>query len=149
VYFSKTCGENSSFIKIWQEWRVLYIKIYIHLWYHAEVFLEWEMFQTKDVEKIKTHILCSITFSRKSCRLWDNVEKSCRAGQATDDNVIQPTRCACWITKATNAQSEYVILFTFRWQQWLHEAVQCYVIRLHVLYLSGRKLQSFIFEHCY
>jgi len=34
------------------------------------------------VEKIKTHILCSITF-RKSCRLWDNVGKYCRAGQVT------------------------------------------------------------------
>jgi len=33
------------------------------------------MFQTKGVEKIKTHILCSVTFFRKSCRLWDNVEK--------------------------------------------------------------------------
>jgi len=33
------------------------------------------MFQTKIVEKIKTHILCSVTFARKSCRLWDNVEK--------------------------------------------------------------------------
>jgi hypothetical protein len=36
-------------------WRRKYI-------YVAELFLEWEMFQTKVVEKIKTHILCSITF---------------------------------------------------------------------------------------
>jgi len=42
------------------------------------------MFQTKVVQKIKTHILCSITFFRKSFRLWDNVGKCCRAGQATD-----------------------------------------------------------------
>jgi len=33
------------------------------------------MFHTKVVQKIKTHILCSVTFSRKSCRLWDNVGK--------------------------------------------------------------------------
>jgi hypothetical protein len=26
-------------------------------------------------------------FFRKSCNLWDNVEKYCRAGQATDDNM--------------------------------------------------------------
>jgi len=26
-------------------------------------------------------------FSRKSCLLWDNMEKCCRAGQATDDNM--------------------------------------------------------------
>jgi len=45
------------------------------------------MFQTKVVEKIKPHILCSVTFSVKSCRLWENVEKCCRAGPAADDNM--------------------------------------------------------------
>ena len=41
------------------------------------------------VEKIKTYILCSIFFSfRKSYRLWDNVEKYCRASQATRDNMM-------------------------------------------------------------
>jgi len=49
--------------------------------------LEWEIFQTEVVQKIKTHILCSIAFFRKSFRLWDNVEKFCRTGQATDDNM--------------------------------------------------------------
>jgi len=43
----------------------------------------------KFVEKIKTHVLCSVTLCRKSCRLWDNVEKYGRAGQATDDNMAQ------------------------------------------------------------
>ena len=39
------------------------------------------MFQTKVVEKIKIHILCSITFFRKTCRLRENVEKYCTAGE--------------------------------------------------------------------
>jgi len=40
------------------------------------------------VEKIKTDILCSVTFFfRKSCVLWHNVGKYCKAGQATDDNM--------------------------------------------------------------
>ena len=30
-------------------------------------------------------------------------------------------RIVCWITKATNTHSEYVILITFPLQQWLHE----------------------------
>ena len=47
--------------------------IYIFFSYLAQFFSEWEMFQTKVVEKIKTHILCSVTFFRKSCRLWDSV----------------------------------------------------------------------------
>jgi len=41
----------------------------------------------KVVKKIKTHILCVLTFFRKSCRLRDIVEKYCRAEQATDDNI--------------------------------------------------------------
>ena len=52
------------------------MKTFRHLWQYLADFLEWEMFQTKVVEKIKIHILCSITFFfRKSRRLWDNVEK--------------------------------------------------------------------------
>jgi hypothetical protein len=35
----------------------------IQFWpYLAYVFLDWEMFQTNGVEKIKTHILYPITF---------------------------------------------------------------------------------------
>jgi hypothetical protein len=49
--------------------------------YLAEFFLECEMFRSKVVESIKTHILCSIIFFRKSCRLY-HVEKYGRAGQA-------------------------------------------------------------------
>jgi len=38
-------------------------------------------FQTKVTEKIQINVLCSINFfSRKSCHLWDNLEKRCRAG---------------------------------------------------------------------
>ena len=46
------------------------------------------MFQKKVVEKIKTHILYSITFFRISCCLWDNVQQYCRDRQATDDNMV-------------------------------------------------------------
>jgi len=45
------------------------------------------MFQTKVVDELKTHILFSINFFRKSWRLWDKVEKYCRAWQSTDDNM--------------------------------------------------------------
>jgi len=80
------------------------MKSNIHFWsYLVQFFLEWRMFQTKVVEKIKTHILFSVTFLRKSCRLWDNVEKYCRAGQATDDN--WRVCISCWITKATHTHT--------------------------------------------
>jgi len=39
------------------------------------------------VEKIKTQILRAITVFRKSCHLWNDVEKYCRAEQTTDDNM--------------------------------------------------------------
>ena len=47
-----------------------------------QVFVKRELFQTKIVEKIKTHISCSITFYPISCRRWDNVKKYCSAEQA-------------------------------------------------------------------
>jgi len=59
-------------------------------------------------------------FFRKSCRLWDHVEKYFWACQATDDN-IRRMHTECWITKATNINSEYVILAVFPLHQWLHE----------------------------
>ena len=44
-----------------------------------------------------------------SCRLWDDVEKFRVAGQATDDNITRRMRFACWIIKAADAHSEYVL----------------------------------------
>jgi len=64
-YFSKNCRENSGFIKIWQEWRVLYMKTDLRFWSSlAQFFLEWEMFQAKVVEKIKTYIISDYFFSK-------------------------------------------------------------------------------------
>ena len=80
------------------------------------------MFQIKVVEKIKTHILCTITFFffRKSCRLWDIWKNIVERGRP--QMTIWRMRCACWTTKATNTHSEYVIFIAFLLQQWLHES---------------------------
>ena len=64
-----------------------------------------KMFQAKVVEKIKTHILCSIMFFRKWFHLSDNMEKYGGARQATDDNIIRRMRFACWVTKATDTHT--------------------------------------------
>ena len=61
------------------------MKTNIHFW--SYLFLKWEMFQTKVVKKVKTHILCSITFFQKLCHLWDHVEKYDAVRQATDDSM--------------------------------------------------------------
>ena len=49
---------------------------------------------------------------RRSYRLWGNVKRYGRAGQATDYNTWL-MRIACWITKATDTPVEYVILIAF------------------------------------
>ena len=89
------------------------MKTIIHLWYLAQLFLEWEMLQTNVLEKIKTHILCSITSFRKPCSLWDNVEKYGRARQATEDNIMRRMRIERWITKATYTHWELCNTYCF------------------------------------
>jgi hypothetical protein len=55
------------------------------------------------------------------------VEKYGRDRQAADDNIIRRMLFACWITKATNTLSEYVILIAFPRQGLLCNAPQWYV----------------------
>jgi hypothetical protein len=58
--------------------------------YLAQFSLEYESFQKKkkDVEKIKTHILCSAATFSKIVPKSDNVDRCCKAGQATDKNMV-------------------------------------------------------------
>jgi hypothetical protein len=59
------------------------MKSFSHLWQHfAEFYLEWKMFQTIVVYKIKIHILCSV---------WDNFENFGGASEVADDNMA--ARC--------------------------------------------------------
>jgi hypothetical protein len=91
------------------------------------------MFRTKFVEKIKTQILCSVFFFRKSAIYeitWKNIVERNRP-QMT----IWRMRIASWILKATNTHSEYVILTAFPLQEWLHERAS--LLRYYVRCLSG------------
>jgi len=68
------------------------------------------MLQAEVVEKVSTHILCSVTFFFfKLCHLWDNVGKNGRAGWATDDNIIWCMCIACQITKASRNTCWYYL----------------------------------------
>lgn len=42
------------------------------------------------------------------------MEKYGRPGEETDENTIERLRFACWITKAGDTNSDYVILFLFQ-----------------------------------
>jgi hypothetical protein len=72
--FLKICRKNSSFIKIGKKgyftWRQ-----YTFWSYLAHLFLVWEMFQTKVVEKIKTHIMCSVTFLFENRTVYEKIWK--------------------------------------------------------------------------
>jgi hypothetical protein len=113
----------------------LHEDVYTFMIISSQLLLRMRNASDKFVEKIKTHILCSITFFRKSCRLWDNVEKYGRTRQATDDNIIRRMCFACWVTKATNTHSEYIVLI--HGNNGYANAPQCYGIRtLSVLFTS-------------
>jgi hypothetical protein len=75
---------------------------------------------TEVVKKIKTHVLYAVIFFFEDLAVYEITWK----------NIVQPDRpqmaiwrmhVACWIPKATNTKSEYVILIVFTLQQWLDE----------------------------
>ena len=80
------------------------MKTYVNLWQClAEFVLEREIFETKVVEKTKTHIL-SFFFHKDIAFFWGYVEMYGRDRQATDDNIKRRIRFACWITKTTDTR---------------------------------------------
>jgi len=62
-YFLKICREYSSFIKILQEHRVLYVKTNVSFWSNlSQFFLEWGLFQTICRENQNTHFMSNNFF---------------------------------------------------------------------------------------
>ena len=75
------------------------------------------MFQTKFVQKIKTHNFMFNDFFFSENRavykiIWKNTVQPDRP-QITTRNV----RFACWIRKANDTHSEHVLLIALPWQQ--------------------------------
>jgi len=77
--------------------------------YLTQFFLERELFHSKVVKKIKTHILCSVTFFFFNCAIygimWRNTLESGRP-----QIKIWCLCIAYLLTMATNTHSEYAIL---------------------------------------
>jgi hypothetical protein len=78
------------------------------------------------VQKIKTHILGSVTIFRNLAIYeikWKNF-----AERDTPQTTIRRTRVEFWITKTTDTHTEYVIRIASPLQQWLYERVSmlCY-----------------------
>jgi hypothetical protein len=77
------------------------------------------MFQTKVVEKLHTHVVCSVTFFENHvvCEItWKNLVE-----RVKPQMTMWRMHIACWIPKATNTHTGCVIVIAFPLQQWLHE----------------------------
>jgi hypothetical protein len=74
----------------------------------AQFFLEFEMFQTKVVEKSKHAFIFNNFFFENRVFyeiMWKNVVESGRP-----QTTVWRMRIVCWIPKTTNTHSEYVTL---------------------------------------
>ena len=68
------------------------------------------------------------------------MEKQCTAGQARGNNIMWCMCILCWIPKATNTHSDYVILNAFPPEQWLHERasmLRCTYIACFIISVRG------------
>jgi len=101
IQVSLNSDKNNGYIA----WRPIYI--------FDQFVLEWEMLQIKVVEKIKTHIF-SQNFAIYETKQKNSVESD------SPPITVWCMHIACWMYKATNTQSEYVILTACPLQEWLH-----------------------------
>jgi hypothetical protein len=80
-----------------------------------------EKWFTRKLYRKSNHILCSKTTPPplENGAVYEIMWKLYGgAGEVTDDNIIRRMGIACWIPKATNTHSQYVILIAFPLQQW-------------------------------
>ena len=104
--------------------------------YLAQLFLEWNIFQTKVVEKLETRILWSITFFFEN-RTFSKIMWKSFVEQSRSEMIIWRIRILFRILKATHSHTGCVIFIASPLQQWLHErtsklrytytACHCYV----------------------
>jgi hypothetical protein len=118
--------------------------------YLVQLFLEREMFQMKAVEEIKIHILCSVTFFFFffGNAVYEKTRKY--IVQRGRPQIMCCMHIACWITKATNTQPQYVILIVFPLQQWLHEGASMlrYIYStLPVLFVLNLFMESYLLTY--
>ena len=109
------------------------------------------MFQSKVVEKIKTHFFIYSNFFSENCAIYEIMWK----------NMVEPDRpqmaiwhmcSACWISKGTDTHSEYEVLVAFQQQQWLHKCasmLRSYVLGLSRLHFSIHKVFPFLLTLCF
>jgi hypothetical protein len=126
-YCSKICPENSSVIKIWQEKQNLYMKTTTHLWSFRPILLRMKNISDNSYcENQNTHIL--FFYGTIYEIMWKNI------AELDKPQMTWHMPIACWIPKATNTHSEYVILFA--WPMQTMVAQMCLNITLYIHCLS-------------
>ncbi len=94
-------SKKSIFIKIWQEYRIIYINTIKCIWpYLSQFFLEWKMWK---------HI---VKQSRPHVKIW----------------YMQTTR---WITVAKNTYFEYIMIISILPHQWIRECNTMVCVVIH------------------
>ena len=85
------------------------------------------MFRTKFVDKI-TRFIFNKAFFFEYCAvneiMWKNIAERC-----SPQMIIWPMLIACWVPKATNTHSQYVILIALPLHVGCTKAPQCYIAR--------------------
>ena len=89
----------------------------ISLW----ILLRMRNVSDKSCREFKTHILCSIFFFVSPENLAGYERMLNNKNRVGHKMTIWRMRIACWIPKATNTHSQYVILIALPQQQCLHE----------------------------
>ena len=77
------------------------------------------------------------------------MEKYSTARQATGDSVIKHMCFACWIIKATDTSSEYVILIAFPQQQWLRDYAPLLHSYVHCLSCLNSVVSNKLYDFSY
>jgi hypothetical protein len=125
-YFFIFFQENSSLIKIGQEWGVFYMQTGIHFFVSCLVLLRMGNISDRNCrENEKTHFIFSNFFFGTHAIygvMWNNIVEPDRPQM-----IIWQMHIACWITASTNTCSEHVILI-FCCNIGFTNSPQCYTI---------------------
>jgi hypothetical protein len=114
----------------------------IYICYLAHFFLEWEMFQSKVVEKIKTHFVFSNFFFFENLSFYEKIWKDFLKPDRPQKTTWR-MRITCRIPKSTGTHTQYAIHIACPLQQWLNERawmlrytyVACLVFLLFLYFL--------------
>ena len=103
IFFSKICRENSSFIEIQQQWRVIYMKTFSYL----RTISRWIFPTVRNVSNKRCRENQNINF------MFRNFSRKCAVYEMMSKNMVEPDRqqtiwrmrVACWISKDTRVQA--------------------------------------------